>query len=498
MKRAKIVCTIGPASRDRETLKRLIDEGMDVARINFSHGTRDEHREVYELIRELSDRVAVMQDLQGPKIRVGTMPEGGVRLREGENFILSTSEVEGDASGAHVTYPELHEDVRPGDNIYLADGVIHLVVESVEGMDVKCRVIHGGTLLSHQGVNLPGVRISTPALTEKDREDLEFGLELGVDYVALSFVRRVDEVLELKRIIAEHDSSAQVISKVEKKEALDSLEKIVEASDAVMIARGDLGVEVHTEDVPVYQKLIIHECLARGKPVITATQMLESMVHSERPTRAEASDVANAVVDGSDALMLSAETATGEYPVESVATMARIIEKMEGLIGVNGRAGDDKGAAAPGGRGDGNIRYELGTGVYGASHRRTDAHPVKGDRDTQFLDAVCSGAVKVADEIGAEAIAVLTHSGRTARMIARYRPSVPIVALTDYMPVIRRMSLVWGVQTIPVESIEETERIFPIVKEKLSAAGFSGKIVITAGIPTMERTPTNTIHVFEV
>jgi len=493
MKRAKIVCTIGPASRDRDTLKKLIDRGMDVARINFSHGTREEHREVYELIRELSDRVAVMQDLQGPKIRVGEMPEGGVRLREGETFVLTTEEVKGDGSGAHVTYRELPADVKPGDNVYLADGVIHLVVESVKGNEVRCRVVHGGTLLSHQGINLPGVEISTPALTEKDREDLEFGLELGVDYVALSFVRKVDEVRELKRIIATHDSSAQVVAKIEKKEALDSLEEIVEAADAVMIARGDLGVEVPTEDVPVYQKLIIFECLARGKPVITATQMLESMVHSERPTRAEASDVANAVLDGSDALMLSAETATGEYPVESVETMVRVIEKMEGLIGVSGEgSGDGAGERKKA------LRHELGRGIYGTSRRRTDAPLIKGDRETRFLDAVCSGAVKVADEIGASAIAVLTHSGRTARMIARYRPGVPVVALTDYLPVIRRMSLVWGVETIPVESIDETEKIFPVLQEKLSAAGYRGKIVVTAGIPTKERTPTNTIHVFEV
>ena len=333
MKRAKIVCTIGPASASKEIISRLIDAGMDVARMNFSHGTREDHRKVYELIRELSDRVAIIQDLQGPKIRVGEMPEGGVRLREGDRFILSTQEREGNEGGAHVTYPELNSDVKIGDNIYLADGIIHLQVEDVSGNDVVCRVIHGGILQSHQGVNLPGVDISTPSLTEKDRGDLEFGLDLGVDYVALSFVRSVEDVLELKRIIASHDSSAQVIAKVEKREALEALPDIVSASDAVMIARGDLGVELPTEDVPVYQKLIIRECISRGKTVITATQMLESMVHSERPTRAEATDVANAVIDGTDALMLSAETATGEFPVESVATMRRIIEKTEELIG---------------------------------------------------------------------------------------------------------------------------------------------------------------------
>jgi len=507
MKRAKIVCTIGPASASKEIISRLIDAGMDVARMNFSHGTREDHRKVYELIRELSDRVAIIQDLQGPKIRVGEMPEGGVRLREGDRFILSTQEREGNEGGAHVTYPELNSDVKIGDNIYLADGIIHLQVEDVSGNDVVCRVIHGGILQSHQGVNLPGVDISTPSLTEKDRGDLEFGLDLGVDYVALSFVRSVEDVLELKRIIASHDSSAQVIAKVEKREALEALPDIVSASDAVMIARGDLGVELPTEDVPVYQKLIIRECISRGKTVITATQMLESMVHSERPTRAEATDVANAVIDGTDALMLSAETATGEFPVESVATMRRIIEKTEELIGYREGEVDEvdlqdsltggTGRGMVGGRDDIGRKVPFGIGT--TIRQMADIPPIKGEDERQrFLDAVCSAAVKVSEEVGASAIAVLTHSGKTARIIARYRPTAPLIALTDYLPVIRRMSLVWGVQTIPVESIEETEKIFPIVARKIGEAGFRGKIVITAGIPTRERSVTNTIHVVEI
>jgi len=506
MKRAKIVCTIGPASASKEIISRLIDAGMDVARMNFSHGTREDHRKVYELIRELSDRVAIIQDLQGPKIRVGEMPEGGVRLREGDRFILSTEERMGNEGGAHVTYPELNKDVKVGDNIYLADGVIHLQVEDVSGNDVVCRVVHGGILQSHQGVNLPGVDISTPSLTEKDREDLEFGLDLGVDYVALSFVRSVEDVLELKRIIASHDSSAQVIAKIEKREALEALPDIVSASDAVMIARGDLGVELPTEDVPVYQKLIIRECISRGKTVITATQMLESMVHSERPTRAEATDVANAVIDGTDALMLSAETATGEFPVESVATMRRIIEKTEELIGYREEGVDEVGlhdSLTEGGEGvvsgRDDIRQKASFGKGTTIKQMADIPPIKGeDEGLRFLDAVCSAAVKVSEEVGASAIAVLTHSGRTARIIARYRPYAPLVALTDYFPVIRRMSLVWGVQTIPVESIEETEKIFPIVARKVAEAGFRGKIVITAGIPTRERSVTNTIHVVEI
>jgi len=487
MKRAKIVCTIGPASWDREHLSRMIEEGMNVARINFSHGTPDEHRRVFDLIRDLSDRVAIMQDLQGPKIRVGGMPEGGVRLREDAEFILSTRPVKGDEHVAHVTYPRLNADVEPGDNIYMSDGVIHLVVESVEGTEVKCRVVHGGTLLSHKGVNLPGVKISTPALTEKDREDLELGLELGVDYVALSFVRSPDEVKELSKIIATHDSHAQVVAKIEKKEALDSIDEIIDAADGIMVARGDLGVEVPTENVPIYQKMIIARCISMGKPVITATQMLESMIHSERPTRAEASDVANAVMDGSDAVMLSEESATGDYPVESVATMRRIIEKVESYLGTSYN-GEDSIVEAE----EGEAR-QLFSSVFSGQ-----ALPFKGSGGSVLVDSICGGAVKVASEVGATAIAVLTHTGLTASILARYRPHVPIVALTDFMPVIRRMSLVWGVDAVPVESIEDTETIFPIVKKKLAEAGYRGKIVVTAGIPTKERVPSNTIHLIEI
>jgi pyruvate kinase len=478
LRRAKIVCTVGPASSDEKTLKRLIDAGMDVARMNFSHGTHDEHERVCETIRGLDDRITILQDLQGPKIRIGEIEGGELHLADGERVTLTTRNVTGTREIMHVSYPELPGDVSPGDDIFLADGIIHLVVEEVKDGDVTCRIVHGGLLTSRKGVNLPGVRMSTPALTGKDREDLDFGIDLGVDFVALSFVRDFEEVEALKKILAAKNSSALVIAKIEKREALDNLHGILEAADGLMIARGDLGVEIPAEEVPITQKWIVSECVRRAKPVITATQMLESMVTSERPTRAEASDVANAALDGSDALMLSAETATGRYPVESVRIMDRIVRKAEEY--------DGESVIACGGK----------------------AHVFRGEsespgvstmiKEDMLVDAVSAGAVKVADEIDAAAVACLTHTGRTARMVASYRPGVPILALTDFVPAVRHLGLVWGVRAIPVECIDTTEAIFAVIREKVRELGISGKVVLTAGIPTRERGPTNTIHVVEV
>lgn len=476
MRRAKIVCTIGPASRNEKTLKKLIDAGMDVARMNFSHGSHMDHGKAVEMIRRLSDRVAIMQDLQGPKIRIGEVRGGEKHLGEGEVVILSAEEGSGEAGLIHVTYPDLPKDVSAGDSIYIADGVIRLEVEKVAGKNVHCRTLHGGLLTSGKGVNLPGVRISAPALTAKDRADLEFGLELGVDYVALSFVRNAGEVMEVKELLSSRGSPALVVAKIEKREALEELEGILDVADALMIARGDLGVEVPAEEVPVIQKTVISECLMRGKPVITATQMLESMVKSQRPTRAEASDVANAVIDGTDALMLSAETAMGRYPVEAVEVMDRIIKRAESFKGEAHYPHIDE----PG---------RLKVGGYGTPG------PPEAD---MLTDAVCSGAVDVAAEIGASAIACLTNAGKTARLMSRYRPGVPVLALTDNIPVIKQMALVWGVISIAVESIESTEKIFAIVKDKIAGAGYTGKVVYTAGIPTKERKPTNTIHVVHI
>jgi pyruvate kinase len=468
VKRAKIVCTIGPASRDGETLKRLAGAGMNVARINFSHGKHEEHAEVCRRVRELGSDIAVMQDLQGPKIRVGEI-EGEMELIRDSTIVLTAGDPAGRPGVIHIDYAKLAGEVKPGNDIFLSDGIIHLVVEGVDEEDVRCRVVHGGILTSRKGVNLPGVSISAPALTDRDREDLDFGIGLDVDYVALSFVRSPDEVRELRKILKDAGSAAKIVVKIEKREAIDNLPGILAETDAVMIARGDLGVEIPADQVPVVQKELIGRCLAAGKPVITATQMLESMTTSVMPTRAEASDVANAVIDGSDALMLSAETATGRFPVETVSMMSRIIETAE--------------------------EYVLATRKEGAQEGALDMAGSAVDSDT---DAIMAGAVMTAREVGAKAIVVLSHSGRTARLVARRRPSVPVIALTDLEHVVSQLSLVWGVRTIRIDSIEGTEEIIGVITKKVTEAGFSGKIVLTAGIPTKERAPTNTVHVVEV
>ncbi len=468
MKRAKIVCTIGPASRDEETLEKLAAAGMNVARINFSHGTHEEHGEVCRRVRNIGANIAVMQDLQGPKIRVGEI-DGELELTRGETLVLTAEEPAGRTGVVQIDYPRLADEVKPGNDIFLSDGIIHLEVDRIDGRDVRCRVVNGGLLTSRKGVNLPGVSISAPAMTARDRKDLDFGIELGVDFVALSFVRRADEVRELRRILEAAGSHAKIVVKIEKREAIDNFNEILAETDGVMIARGDLGVEIPIDNVPVVQKKLIDKCLAAGKPVITATQMLESMTVTELPTRAEASDVANAVIDGSDALMLSAETATGKYPVETVAMMSRIIGTAE--------------------------EYALAL-----PHDESSAGTLAGaktalDTDT---DALASGAVKTAREVGARVIVVLTHSGRTARLVARRRPPIPVVALTDLEHVVKQLSLVWGVETIQIDHIETTEEIIAVIKEKITGAGYSGRIVMTAGIPTKERAPTNTVHVVDL
>ncbi len=477
MRRAKIVCTIGPASSDKQTLRRMVDEGMNIARINFSHGKREDKGEIVERIRKINDDVAIMQDLQGPKIRIGEVPGGEMLVNDNEILTLTTRD--GGESGEKtvtVDYMNLPRDVSEGDNVYMADGIIHLQVEEVEDDLVRCRVIHGGVLTPRKGVNLPGVNISTAALTESDREDIEYGIKLGFDYVALSFVKKADEIRELKWILKDRGASSKVVAKIEKREALDSITEILDVADAIMIARGDLGVEIPTEEVPLVQKSLIEKSVKMGKPVITATQMLESMVHSERPTRAEASDVANAVLDGTDAVMLSAETATGKYPVESVSIMSRIIEEVEKY-------------------GDTRVASYLSREALINMPQSEDECGRKGER---LSAAVCVGAAKISSRMDASAIACLTHTGRTARIMARLRPDVPILALTDSSPVIRHMALVWGVRAIPVERIETTDRIFAIVREKVKEAGFKGDVVLTAGIPTKARTRTNSVHVLHI
>jgi len=462
---AKIVCTIGPACRDRKTLAALIEAGMDTARLNFSHGTPAEHRAVFETLRRLSPGLTIMQDLAGPKIRIGELRGGRARLHGGQTFVLTTREIAGDERGAHVSYPRLPREVEIGDDIYLSDGTIHLVVESISRTDVRCRVADGGLLTSRKGLNIPGARIGGASLTEKDRGDLAFGLSLGVDAVALSFVRSAADVARARKIVDAHGSSAMLIAKIEKREALDRLEAIVEAADGIMVARGDLGVEIPPEEVPARQKGIVALARERAKPVIVATQMLESMVASERPTRAEASDVANAVLDGADALMLSAETATGQFPVKSAAMMARIIERAEEYAHAAGGECRGVAIAQAGSRGAG-----------------------------QLAEMASAGAVEMARSMRAHAIACLTHSGRTARFIARHRYPAPVVSLTNNPAVIRQTGLLWGAIAIPVSRLERTDEIFAAAREKLRAAGIVGRVVLTAGIPLGAKSQTNTVH----
>ena len=419
MRRTKIVCTIGPATRSREAIAELIKAGMNVARLNFSHGCLEEHGQVIDLVRQVSEqlgsRVAILQDLQGPKIRIGALESGSIRLHEGEPFSIVVEPVLGTSERVSTTYRELSKDVHSGDRLLLSDGLVELRVEDVLPTEVKCRVVRGGLVSERSGLNLPGISVSAPSLTEKDVRDLRYGVEREVDFVAVSFVRRPEDVLAAKRLIRDAGADIPVVAKLEKPEAIANLDQILEVADGVMVARGDLGIEVSVESVPILQKMIIARANQRGVPVITATQMLESMVHNPSPTRAEASDVANAILDGTDAVMLSAETAIGQYPLEVVATMSRIAEEAE---------------AAP----DAYRIVERPLAPRGS-----------------FPHAIAESADIAARRLPAAAIVAFTRSGSTALLVSKYRVPVPIIAVTTSEHVARRMALYWGVvaQVVP-------------------------------------------------
>jgi pyruvate kinase len=409
MRRTKIVATIGPASRSPEMLERLVRAGVDVVRLNFSHGTHEQHLEVILSVRAIAGRlqrpVALLQDLSGPKIRTGNVAGNGVLLVKGARLAITTdTSIEGTAELISTTYEPLPRDVKAGDQVLLDDGNLELRVVGVSGGRVECEVVDGGTLRANKGMNLPGVTLSTPALTEKDRRDLRFGTQHQVDYVAMSFVRRAEDVLEAKELIRSMGETTPVISKIEKPQAVDNLEAILAASDGVMVARGDLGVELGTEDVPIVQKRIIALANAAGKVVITATQMLESMIDNPRPTRAEASDVANAILDGTDAVMLSGESAVGKFPVETVETMARIACYTEehGMGSIHPRRADA---------------------------RRSDLPPALAGPGTPVTRSLTRVATSVAEELGCKLILAFTESGVTARLVAGRRPRVPVVAV---------------------------------------------------------------------
>jgi pyruvate kinase len=436
MRRTKIVATIGPASRNPAVLERLIVAGVDVVRLNFSHGEPADHLAVLKAVREISARygraVAVLQDLSGPKIRTGRLVGGGpVELKEGARLRITTDEsVEGTAARISTTYDALPQDVHPGNRILLDDGNLELKVLGVEGHEVECEVVHGGPLKPQKGMNLPGVHLSTPAITEKDRADLAFGVQHGVDYIALSFVRRAADVLEAKALVKAAGGKTPVIAKIEKREAIEDLAEIIEAADGVMVARGDLGVEMSTEEVPTLQKRIIEMANGAGRAVITATQMLESMIENPRPTRAEASDVANAILDGTDAVMLSAETASGRYPVEAVETMARIASYTES---------------------------------HAEGHQPARITDASGSVVTRSLARVAS---TVAEELDCRLIVVFTESGTTGRLVSAYRPRSPIAVITFHENVYRRLALLWGVIPVLSTFAESTDEMM-VQGEKL-------------------------------
>jgi pyruvate kinase len=453
-RRAKIVCTIGPASRSAGMIDRLVRAGMDVARLNFSHGAYDEHALTVTLIRAASARyqkpIAILADLPGPKIRTGAL-EGGrpVTLRTGQRFTISTATLRGDAQGVSVNYPRLTAEVRKGDRILLSDGLIELRVESSSGKRILCRVVSGGELGEHKGVNLPGVRLGVPALTPLDRKHLAFALRTGVNYIGVSFVRRAQDILDAKAAVARHGKKGTpIIAKLEKPEAIDNLESILEVSDGVMVARGDLGVEMSPERVPVVQKMVIARAREALVPVITATQMLESMTEHPRPTRAEASDVANAIFDGSDAVMLSGETAAGRYPIESVAMMDRIVREAE-------------------------------------SHITRFARPHPGARIT-VPDAVADMICRASEELDMKVVAVFTESGSTARLISKHRPRPPIIAFSTNQATRRKISLYWGVQPRTCVLVSDVEDMAAhaekrLLEEKLVKRG--DVVGIVAGTP---------------
>jgi pyruvate kinase len=454
MQKIKIVCTIGPSSRSTEVLRQLILAGMNVARLNFSHGSHSEHGAAISSIRRLSTElarpVAILQDLTGPKIRIGNIAAGAATLEPGSIFILTRRQVPGDASGVTLKSPGIFRDVRRGDTLLLSDGAVELEVLRAGREDIRCRVIVGGQLSSHKGIHFPHRSIHAPSLTEKDKTDLAFGLRQGVDYVALSFVREAADMQRAKRFIEKHGRAVPLIAKIEKHEALANIDDIIPHAAAVMVARGDLGVEISLENVPRVQKSLIGRCNSAGKPVITATQMLLSMVQSPRPTRAEVTDVANAILDGTDAIMLSEETAIGTYPVGAVKMMARIAEETEPTFPFSSWA-------------------------------------QKWDREGMPLDeAVASSACNLAERIQAAAIITFTHSGGTARLVAKYRPGRPILAPTPLPQTYRRLALVWGVVPLLSRKMTNTDEMIRHVFAQALESGIvkrGQRVVITAGIP---------------
>ncbi|MFO8100042.1 MAG: pyruvate kinase [Salinibacter sp.] len=473
-RRTKIVCTLGPASTDAETIQRLVRAGMDVARMNFSHGTHAEHADRIKAVREAAQAegrtVTILQDLQGPKIRVGEMKDGSVVLNEGKEVTITTRPIEeGTQDRIFVDYPTLPQDADVGGRLLIDDGLLELEVTEIRDDELVARVVEGGPLRSRKGVNLPNIRTSTPSLTEKDLKDLEFGLEMDVDVVALSFVRERSDVDALRQRIDQAGKNTSIIAKIEKPEAVRNIEDILDGVDGIMVARGDLGIEMPMEKVPHTQKDLIREAMMEAKPVITATQMLESMVDNPRPTRAEASDVANAVLDGSDAVMLSAETAVGQHPVRVVKAMDQIIRQAE-------------------------THWEKNRPSLAVT-------PGRLERSGSVTESVSFTACRLAEQVGAKAVCCLTNSGATARSIARHRPSMPIYAFTDDVRVVGQLGVLWGTEAFHIPFQQDTDqgiaRVLSVLRDH-TLVEVGEYVVITVGMPLPERGRTNTVHVSKV
>ncbi|WP_313524743.1 pyruvate kinase [Anaerotignum sp.] len=468
MRRTKIVCTLGPATDSVETMKKLIQNGLDAARVNFSHGTYESHGEMIKKLKqareELGAPIPLILDTKGPEIRIKTFAEGKIVLEAGDKFTLTTEDIEGTKEMVSVTYSDLPNDLQVGSRVLIDDGLIELRVENIVGPEVRCVVVNGGKVGSRKGVNLPGVKVNLPALTEKDIEDLKFGIANEFDIVAASFIRSASDVARIRKVLEENGGEGiQIISKIENQEGVDRIDEILEVSDGIMVARGDLGVEIPPEEVPLVQKQLIAKANQRSKPVITATQMLESMVNSPRPTRAEANDVANAIFDGTDAIMLSGETAAGNYPVEAVATMARIAEKTESSI----------------------------------NYSKMLTRQFDGVR-TNITNAISFAACTTAAELNTACICTITQSGFTARMISKHRPVCPIVAATMTGRVWRQLNLVWGCKPMLHTAKLQQGKVFDTGMEVAQASGIvknGDTVVLALGMPVGVSGATNTLRV---
>lgn len=471
MKKTKIICTIGPSSESREVLKDMMLAGMDAARMNFSHGSHEEHKKKMDLVKELREELGIpvplILDTKGPEIRTGTFTDKSVELTDGQEFIITTESMPGTNAICSVSYGNLVNDVVPGDQLLIDDGLVGLVINKVDGSKIYCTVENGGTISNYKSVNLPGVKVKLPAVTEKDKEDIRFGIQEDVDFIAASFVRKASDVEEMRAFLDQHGGEdVQIIAKIENKEGVDNIEEIIAAADAVMVARGDLGVEIPAEQVPLIQKRIIHLCNLEGKPVITATQMLDSMMRNPRPTRAEVTDVANAIFDGTDAIMLSGESASGKYPLEAVNQMVQIACAIEDSLNYDKLL-----------REKGQIRHTSITNAIG--------------------HATCNSAC------GLKATAILTptETGYTALVVAKFRPKAPIIAFSSSCKVVRQLSLAWGVTPLTAGPSHTAQDVFEQAVHLAKKHGFikdSDLVVITTGVPVGKEGNTNMLRIHVV